>query len=473
MGKFGWGEVDKPTSGDKRFLSVADGETKTIRLLDTEPYTIRVHSISQEVNGEEVFRSIQATEAPDDDYVDANTNRYPAKPRHAIRCVEYDEDGEPDSIKILIGGVSIFRALKKLYEQYEDITDFDIDISRDGEKRDTDWTVSASPRSADIDVAEWVSEIEDNEEWAWENIFPEINAEDQKKIIDEAGIDITYDPVVEMMEELDMDEALAHRLTFGKYGPDKCPPKGKTLGEVWRIDQGWVMWAAENVVGQHDETAAACRYLVENTEALEGPKSKKKLKSGDKKSKKEKKAREPEEDDDEEVEEEDVEVTRKDWKKQGNSGTPEKYLARWFGKGGNEDKINLAIDILESEGLGWDENSKSTFSLEDEEEDEDDYEEEEANEEDDEEDEEDEDDDEEEEEEDEDEEEYEEVDDVDDMEDADLRAEILEIFADFYTEPREIIKVVKKMGKGKSKIKDLTTKQLRDLLTYLRDEHYE
>ena len=411
MGKFGWGEVDKPQGGgDSKFLTIADGETATIRILDAEPFTVRLHQVQQMVGDKDVFRSIQATLKPDDDFIDANTNRFPAIPRHAMRCVEYDEDGDPVAVRVLMGGVQIFRTLKSLYAKHGDITSFDIEVSREGMRRDTSWMVSASPRSNDIDLEEWQEQIE-ADEWDFVALFPPVSGDDQEKILIEAGIDITYDPVVLLMEEMTLEDAKNVKLTFGRYGPEKYPPQGLTVGKAWEVDQGWIMWAAANVTS-NDEVAAACRVMVDGTSALEGDgESKKKISSG------EKKVVPPSEFEDDEDEEGDEGMSRDLWT---GKGTPENYLARWFGKGGNKKKLALAIAIVESEGSTWppepEENDEEETDTED-----------------------------------------------------DVRDMILEIFAedDRFEDPTEIVKVVAKFGEGEKKVRKLNVAQLKKLYRYL------
>ena len=455
--KMGWDQIDKPREGgDSRFVACADGESVTLRIIDMVPGSFRVHQISTKNDqGEEIFRSIQETPKPDDDYIDQNTNRFPAIDRHAIRCVVYDEDDEPEALKVLVGGVQIFKQLRSLFEKFGDITEFDIVLSREGKARDTTWSVSAAPQSNDIDIEEWVETMEGDDQWNFDNLFPPITPEQQQKIIEEAGIDITYDPVLELLEEMTLEEASKTRLSFGKYGPEKMGGKGKTVGQIWKIDQGWIIWAANNVTS-NDQVAAACRFMVDNTDAVEkGSKTTKEITDGaskkgsgkkakkdkkGKKSKKEEESKALEPDEEEEVEEDDSEdeASRDDWT---GKGTPENYLARWFGKGGNEEKTNLAIAILKSEGTTWPPEDEEPEDDPDDEEPEDPD----------------------------DDTEYV---DPDNMDADELRDTIMEVFSDEeeYEEPQNIVSVVKKFGKGKSRLRDLKEKQLRKLLTHLLED---
>lgn len=437
--KRGWGEVDKPRQdADSRFLTIEDGDTIVFRCLDEVPATVHVHYVSQEVNGENVFRSIPATDDPDDDYIDQMSNRYPAKPRHVMRVLVYDDEGEPDGVKALIGGVTIFRPMKKMAQQYGDIREFDIVLSRDGEGLDTEYTVTSAPKSHDIDVEEWIAEMEDDADWNLDSLFPSVTAEEQKRIIDEAGIDITYDPVQELVESMEPEEAANVRFGFGKYGPDHYP-KGMKVGEVMEIDSGYVIWAADKVTS-NDLVAAACRVVVDNFDALDtGPDpDQKKLKKGKKKKAKEtsskkktkkkaKKAPEPEP----EEETDDDAPTREDWT---SKLSIEDYLARWYPKG---NKVDLALAILEAEGNPYQPDDEE--AEEEPEEDDEDVEEE--------------------------HDEEEEHEDSDDLDDDDLLGAVVDIFTSDprFENPTDIVKVVKKHGDGVSKIRDLDSDQLRSL----------
>ena len=456
--KMGWGEVDKPRSGsDSRFVACQDGESVVLRIIDMEPGSIRVHQISTvNSSGEEVFRSIQETPKPDDDIIDQNTNRFPAMDRHAIRCVVYDEDDEPDGIRVLVGGKQVFKQLKALFVRHGDLTEFDVTLSREGTGRETTWSISASPQSNEIDVEEWQEELENDDQWEYNVLFPPITPEQQEQILKEADIDITYDPVIDIMEDMTMEEALKTRLTFGKYGPEKMPPNGKTIKQIWKIDQGWIIWAANNVTS-NDQVAAACRFVVENTKAIEKGSSTKEISSGKKpkkdkkkkvkKSKKEVPPPEPEEESGEEEEEEsegEDEVDRDSWEEEGYKGTPEKYLARWYGKGGKKEQIALALAILTSEGLEWDEDSRSSFDPDDE--DDSDKDEDEDG-----------------------DEESEEYDDPEDMNMDELNSAIKDFFSDDddYDDPLNIVAIVERFGKGKSRLRDLNEKQMRKLFKHL------
>lgn len=276
----GWSDVDRKGGGG-RYLSLEDGETRRVRILDEEPHTILLHKISQVVDDEDVFITVPATPKADDDYVNQKTKRYPALPQHNLRVLVFDDNGDPESIQVLAGGVQIFRPLKQFHQRYGDVRQFDVEISRDGEGLKTKYSVTMVPDSYEVDLDEWLEELESDDALQWETLFPPITAEEQEKMIDEAGIDIEYDPVLEIMEEMDVEEALATRLTFGKYGPDKYPPKGKTIGEVLAIDSGWMEWAAENVTSD-DTIAAAARIAVQHMGEVEAPKAKKKVSSGSK-----------------------------------------------------------------------------------------------------------------------------------------------------------------------------------------------
>lgn len=262
-----WGDVEK---GNKqggsgvigRFVSFKDKERVLLRVLDEQPHTIQMHKVSMEVNGENKFRTIQATESPDDNYILATAgNRFPAVSQYNIRAYEYDEDHEDGGeVRILQGGVQIFKALKKLFDDFGHLNQFDIVISKEGTGRDTEYTVSAAPRSRELDVEAITAAMLEDEALAWENVYSPITGEEQRQILEDAEIDITYDPVAALASGMEFDHAKGQTFTFGKY-------KGKTVQEMLVIDAGYVDWAGKNVTS-NDALAAACRVAADHVRQL-------------------------------------------------------------------------------------------------------------------------------------------------------------------------------------------------------------
>lgn len=258
-----WEDVDKPSGGSGlgRFVAFEDGKAVRMRLLDEEPHTTRVHKISQIVTrggkSEEVYRAIPATVNPDDNYIlKHNPKRYPENTQFSMRAFVYNQDEnnrdtDEGEIKILQGGPAIFKQLRTIYQNEGSLTQFDVVITRRGEKRDTEYTVSAAARSRNIDVKKIIGQMESDPDLQWDRIFLPTTGEMQKKILDEAGMDVNYDPAAVLALEMSPERAATAMFTFGKY-------KGKTVGEVKVIDSGYLSWAAENVTS-NDELAAACR----------------------------------------------------------------------------------------------------------------------------------------------------------------------------------------------------------------------
>lgn len=263
-----WNDVGKEQKrGAGRFVQFEDGQAVTMRILDSEPFTIKVHKVSQVVRkgdkSEEVFRTIQATANPDDNYILKNTNRYPEQQQYNLRVWEYKKDASgkatPDGeLKILQGGNAIFKSLKTLYEQFGNVNEFDIIITRTGKGRETEYTVSASPFAQKVNLDDLRAKLAADETLRWDNVFAPITGEEQAKILKDAGMDVNYDPAGKLMKEFNVEQAHATKFTFGKYGK-----KGeeKTVGEVMVIDAGYVEWAAQNVT-TNDALAAACRVAV-------------------------------------------------------------------------------------------------------------------------------------------------------------------------------------------------------------------
>lgn len=259
----GWNDIDKPSggTGGGRFVQFESDKAVRMRILDEEPYTTRVHKISQMVTkggkSEEVFRSITATASPDDSFIlRHNAKRYPEQMQFNMRVFVYAKDDQgkdtdEGEIKILQGGPAIFKPLRTIYTQEGSLSAFDIIITRKGAGRDTEYTVSAAARSRTIDVKPLIDKMNTDVDLAWDRIFLPITGDQQKKMMDEAGLDINYDPAAELAASMTIEQARTKVISFGKY-------KGKTINELMAIDAGYLSWAAENIT-TNEELAAACR----------------------------------------------------------------------------------------------------------------------------------------------------------------------------------------------------------------------
>lgn len=271
MSNAGWGEVDRSSNRggqSGRFIALESGQSIRVRVLDEEPHTIKVHKISQKVGNEEVFRSIPATDKPDENYIlRHNGKRYPDAPQFNLRVFAYAKDaqgkdvGDSGEFKILQGGPAIFKPLRELYTQFGHLNGFDIIISRKGEKRDTEYTVSAAPKSFDIDVVNLTNQLAADVTWAWDQIFLPVTESDQVKMLKEAGFDIHYDPAAAIAASMDFETAKRQKFAFGKH-------KDKTVGDLIVTDAGYLSWAADNVTS-NDDLAAACRVVVNHLNQLE------------------------------------------------------------------------------------------------------------------------------------------------------------------------------------------------------------
>jgi hypothetical protein len=264
----GWNDVNKGALGQSsgRFLSLTDGETKTIRLLDEEPESAYVHKISQIVNGQEVFRSIPATVDLDDNFIQNNSNRWPATPTHGMRCIEIQDGEAVGDIMVLTGGRQIYGDLKLLFDRYGDLRQFDIDIHREGEGRDTKYSVTLAPKHAEINLEELIEEIEQDPALQWDAVFPKINGEQQQRMLSDANLDIGYDPAEDLAAEMAIEEALSTRMSTGKY-------EGKQMRELMVVDIGYLNWVADKFTSD-DSVAAAARVVVRNMEQIQAPKTK-------------------------------------------------------------------------------------------------------------------------------------------------------------------------------------------------------
>ena len=366
----GWDDVDKPSRPAGIFLQVDPGDTVVVRVLDDEPENMRVHQIRQGSGEDEKFASVPETESPDDSYVMDMTDLYPAVPRHAIRVAVLDEEGEIEDIKVLMGGKQIFGQLKDFVLRHGDIREYDIEITRKGEGRKTEWFCTTAPSSFDLDV-EMICEEFLTDEWGWDVLFPDVTGEDQKRILDQAGIDLNINPVEELMAEMDVEDALGVCVDFGKYGPDKFPPNGKTFGDILVIEASYIDWIAHQATSPTDLVRAAARLVVQHMEELLDGRSagqiagSKKKKAPPKKKKARKKASPPEpeepeegESEDEDEEEEAPKPKRRPARKKPGKKTPppedeeededEEEEEKPKGKAGKADRDALVADINEA-----------------------------------------------------------------------------------------------------------------------------
>lgn len=270
-----WSDLDKELNGSKlsgRFVKFDSKLSTRIRILDNDPHTTFVHKVKGQPTAQEpegIFRSIAATPSLDDDYIQqVNGKRFPAVAQYSMRVYEYKRDDKgkftaDGELKILQGGPAIFKQLRTIMEENGgegSLKNFDVIISKSGEKRDTEYLVSASPLAMDVDVDALLTKLGQDSDLLWENVFPIMTAEGQKKILAEAKIDITYDPVAELEAKISYEQAILNTIPFGKY-------KGKTISEVLVMDASWVEWAGENVTS-NDSVAAACRVAFRHVNTV-------------------------------------------------------------------------------------------------------------------------------------------------------------------------------------------------------------
>lgn len=254
-----WNDLDKGPMGQEssRFLSIPTDETITVRALDEEPFTVWQHRVSQMVGGQEQYRTIPATGSLDDNFVQKNTDRYPAQPNFNLRVIRI-EDGEPiGDIQILSGGKQIFKPMRDVAERHGSITRFDFDIRKTGKGRDTSYSVMLAASHAEL-VGVWDDLQEEKEgDFAlqWENVFYVPTEEQQQRLFEEAGFDVSYDPAEKLVQEMSVEEALVVRMPSkgGKY-------PSKTMRELVTIDLGYLQWVANKY--QSDDTVTAAARLV-------------------------------------------------------------------------------------------------------------------------------------------------------------------------------------------------------------------
>lgn len=254
--KKGWAGVGKSRGGgggDDTYLRLEDGGKAVFRMLDEEPVTIRQHKLGQEKDGENLFLSL--TCGGDNCYIcDRAQKRFPPGDTWAANVLVLSglADQKEHEVRVLVGGPMIWKQMAELYEEYGDIREFDILITRDGKDRDTTYNVTASPKSQKINVA---NEVRNRDLHDIEALFAVKTPDEQKAALEEAGFDIDYDPVFERMQTMTLEEAMKVEITFGKK-------KGKTIREVFIEDPSYLRWMAQNVTSSVDVGAAA-RLAVE------------------------------------------------------------------------------------------------------------------------------------------------------------------------------------------------------------------
>lgn len=160
-------------------------------------------------------------------------NRKQAK--FAFRNIVNVWDYESGTIKKFGFGTRLKEQLKQLNFTSGSLSGYDINISRIGEKRDTQWfaapvigSTPGLPAGCDPSTVAW-------------DIYnlPEFAVVDEQEIARQlAEVGINYEEFTKL-PVYTLEEAMAFKLPFSKH-------KGKTLGEVFSTDTGWITWAAQN-----------------------------------------------------------------------------------------------------------------------------------------------------------------------------------------------------------------------------------
>lgn len=281
----GWADVKKGPirdGGGGRFFQWQDGETKVLRILDDEPETVWAHKVSQTTDGEESYKTIPATPDLDENWIQRNSKRWPASPVHNVRAIQI-QDGDPvGDIGIVQGGKMIFEPIADHFEQYGTVNDVDFAITRKGTGKNTKWSVQLAKKHAEIPEQDWdslIDEMNADEALQWDAVFviPQ-DGDEQRKMFEDAGFSIDYDPAEDIAAEMDVEEAM--RVRMPEKGQGKYP--GKSMGELVIIDLGYVQWVAGNYTSD-DNIAAAARVVTRNLDEVRklNPGRKAALKGGD------------------------------------------------------------------------------------------------------------------------------------------------------------------------------------------------
>lgn len=254
-----WDKVGKKSSGGSTdFLRLKADDRAVFRMLDEEPTTIRQHKLSQSIDGEEKFVTIQC--AGDECFIcERAKTRFPPQDVWAanVLVLEGLEDQKEPVVRVLTGGTQIWSQMKALYDEAEgEISSFDIVLKRQGKgKEDTQYIVTAAPKSRAMNMANVMRDIADDMK-SIEALFPVLNAEEQEAAVKAAGVDIDYDPVAELMQVMSLEEAWDIEVPFGKY-------KGRTIKNLFISDPRYLTWMAQNVTS-NVKVGAAARLVVES-----------------------------------------------------------------------------------------------------------------------------------------------------------------------------------------------------------------
>lgn len=218
--------------GSNDYLQVGTGETKRVRVLlfDTqEPATYGVYKVEvKQPDGTDKVLSF--TSFPG---CKLENNRDNAK--FGFRNIINVWDYATNSVKKFAFGTRLKDQLKALHFNSGHLANYDINISRIGEKRDTQWFAAPIMGSSQGLPPEFNPSMIT---WDIYNLaeFAILSEEEIARQLAEAGIN--YDEFTKP-KIYTLEEALAFKLPFSKH-------KGKTLGEVFSIDTGWITWAANN-----------------------------------------------------------------------------------------------------------------------------------------------------------------------------------------------------------------------------------
>lgn len=220
------------TAGSNDYLQVGPGETKRVRVLlfeNQEPATYGVYKVEvKQPDGTDTVLSF--TSFPG---CKLENNRDNAK--FGFRNILNVWDYSTSSVKKLAFGTRLKDQIKALHFNSGHIGNYDINISRIGEKRDTQWFAAPVMNSAQGLPPEFNPTMIT---WDIYNLteFAVVSEEEIARQLAEVGIN--YDEFTKP-KIYTLEEAMAFKLPFSKH-------KGKTLGEVFAIDTGWITWAANN-----------------------------------------------------------------------------------------------------------------------------------------------------------------------------------------------------------------------------------
>ena len=181
----GWDKVVQKSSGEDRKdtlkLRLADGESYKMRVLDETPHHLQETYIKSANAGKGAYFPYSKEMSGLVKQINAEAGKKVAKfsDKFLMNVLVYDapviKDGKKtrekaDQVMVLEGGVTMFLPLRQLAEnpEYGDLREYDITLTRSGEKTQTTYTVT--PARSNTKLPDDLKELADKERYDLEKV---------------------------------------------------------------------------------------------------------------------------------------------------------------------------------------------------------------------------------------------------------------------------------------------------------------